>query len=94
MPLCLIIHELVTNSLKHGFEGRTNGHLNIQLNKRGISGILEYADDGNGMTSEETPKGNGSIGLKVIQLIVGQLKGAFEVVEKAPLRIRIIFELE
>jgi len=30
----------------------------------------------------------------VIQLLANQLKGEFEIVEKAPLRVRILFELD
>jgi len=94
VPLSLIIHELVTNSLKHGFEGRTKGLITITLAKRGISGILEYSDDGNGMLGDDMPISNGNIGIKVIQLLANQLKGEFEIVEKAPLRVRILFELD
>lgn len=94
VPLSLIIHELVSNSLKHAFVGKKEGSISINLKKRGVSGILEYSDDGIGIGDEEVSTNNGNIGLRVIQLLTNQLKGEFEIVEKAPLHIRIIFELE
>ena len=93
VPLSLIIHELVNNSLKHAFAGKKEGQINIEFKKRGVSCVLDYADDGNGIAQSTMLTGNGNIGIKVIQLLVNQLQGDFEIVEKAPLHIRIMFEL-
>lgn len=56
--------------------------------------MLEYADDGTGIGNFEEVKNNGHIGLKVIELLVGQLQGELEIVEKAPFSVRIIFDLQ
>jgi len=94
VPLSLIIHELVTNSLKHAFKTLEKGSITIKLYKKGITGVLEYADDGTGIGNFEEVKNNGHIGLKVIELLVGQLQGELEIVEKAPFSVRIIFDLQ
>ncbi len=49
-PLEQVITNFVTNSLLHGFEGRENGVMKISAQLRGSTVILEYSDDGVGMT--------------------------------------------
>ncbi|HEV7265606.1 MAG TPA: histidine kinase dimerization/phosphoacceptor domain -containing protein [Falsiroseomonas sp.] len=63
VPLALIANELVTNSLRHAFAGRTEGGLAISLRLRDEGGLLlEVADDGVGHGDplpEEVSPGHG-----------------------------------
>lgn len=34
VPVGLILNELVANALKHGFEGRTEGHISVAMQRR------------------------------------------------------------
>jgi len=49
MSVSLIVPELVTNSLKHAFRGRSEGSIAIQLDVNGPAYILTVADDGCGL---------------------------------------------
>ncbi len=94
VPLSLIVHELVTNSIKHAFVGKSEGTITLALSKQGINGILEYSDNGGRFLPADAQNGNGQIGLNVIRLLVNQLKGEIEIVENESFNARIIFKLE
>lgn len=50
--LAQVLTNLVTNSLKHGFEGRDEGRISITVHKQLDSVTLVYADNGVGMEQE------------------------------------------
>jgi len=53
IPLTLLVHEMVTNSLKYAFEGRDGAiTLTIRLLEDGTIDLLDYHDDGKGMEGE------------------------------------------
>jgi signal transduction histidine kinase len=92
-PLAQVLTNLVTNSIKHGFEGRTSGNINItvdMLNKDSIK--LVYQDDGLGMSDDvldniyepffTTKRNCGGTGLGmniVYNIIVQKLKGTINI---------------
>ena len=51
-----IFTNLIMNSLIHGFEGRSNGVMNIKINADDINLTIDYNDNGNGVTSEQLKK--------------------------------------
>lgn len=54
--LALLINELVTNSVKHAFVGRSAGRVAVTLKVAGSEGLLTVSDDGIGIPAE-SPKG-------------------------------------
>ena len=52
-PLSLVLTELITNSIEHGFEGRKNGHITVSAGRSGSSLNVVVEDDGAGLDSEE-----------------------------------------
>ncbi|MEX0771713.1 MAG: PAS domain S-box protein [Balneolales bacterium] len=77
VPCGLIVNELVTNSLKHAFkEGQTG---KIEINLREIDEdyiLLEVTDDGVGFPPEvDFRKTSSSLGLQLVNGLVGQVKG-------------------
>lgn len=50
-----VLTNLVMNTLMHGFDGITEGHISIKARQEGENMVLEYADDGVGM-DEKTLK--------------------------------------
>jgi two-component sensor histidine kinase len=72
VPLGLLLNEIITNSLKHGFTGRGQGR--ILLEQRPTEGIVLIAsDDGIGIPLEIDFREPKSFGLKIIQLLAEQL---------------------
>ena len=72
--LALIITELVTNAVEHGFEGREHGTITISAEREGAILRASIADDGKGMTAE--PSGLGSQIVRT--LVTNELHGSIE----------------
>lgn len=76
IPLGLILNELLVNTYKHAFIGRTNGNISVLLRVEEQNLILEVSDNGVGFSeSNEEPKGEKSLGMTIIQTLVTQLRG-------------------
>ena len=72
IPLGLLVTELVTNSMKHAFDGDP-GSIHVALEKaEGNQVLLQVSDDGDGY--DPATSGN-SLGMFIIQGLVRQLKG-------------------
>jgi two-component sensor histidine kinase len=79
IPCGLVVNELVTNSLKHGFKGKTSGFIDVKLLRQGQQWSLTVADDGIGFQLNPGNPNNLSlppgIGTELVQGLVSQLKG-------------------
>jgi two-component sensor histidine kinase len=55
VPLGLLLNELITNSFKHAFKGRNEGHINLSIRNahRMAPMISMYSDDGVGIPCGE-----------------------------------------
>lgn len=51
-PLSLVLTELVTNAVEHGFQGRTEGNVRISVGRGGNNLNVVVEDDGIGYTAE------------------------------------------
>jgi len=86
IPCGLILNELITNSLIHAFKDRQRGRITVSF--RSVDDTqweLLYTDDGVGFGSSGGSKGSGiipddqgSLGLKLIQILSEQLGGEAE----------------
>lgn len=52
-PLSLVLTELITNSVEHGFEGRKEGNITVNAKRAGKKLAVVVEDDGVGLGSEE-----------------------------------------
>ncbi|MEX0929919.1 MAG: PAS domain S-box protein [Balneolales bacterium] len=77
VPCGLIVNELVTNSLKHGFDGGRTGKIEISLKDIDHEHLLlEVADNGAGFPPDVDFKNtSSSLGLQLVNGLVGQIKG-------------------
>lgn len=75
-PAALIINELVTNALKHAFNGGGANHLLVRLRQEGDSARLDIRDNGSGMG--DGANGNGSFGMRLIETLSRQLQARVE----------------
>lgn len=51
-PLSLVLTELITNCVEHGFEGRQEGHITVSAGRSGANLNVVVEDDGVGLDSE------------------------------------------
>ena len=75
IPCSLIIGELLSNSTKHAFIGRSEGTIRISLDQHGNSLHLRVEDNGIGMPDTRHREASGSLGLKLVRALVEQLDG-------------------
>lgn len=92
IPVGLILHELVTNAMKHAFVGRERGMLRVTLSQAGELGRIEVADDGRGLPPELEPQRSRGLGFRMIGSLVRQLDGSLELHRDGGSRIVVQFE--
>jgi two-component sensor histidine kinase len=73
VALSLLINELITNSVKHGFAGRESGTITVKLDREAETLVLQVQDNGAGFAGE--PSGGRSLGMTIIRSLAGQLGG-------------------
>ena len=83
IPCGLIINEMATNTLKHAFPQNRLGRIVIRIASSDDGYIyLEYSDDGIGVPKEVDIRAQGTLGIKLIFMIVEtQLNGTITVVQ-------------
>jgi two-component sensor histidine kinase len=83
IPFGLLINELLTNSLKHAFTGRSEGCIRVRLSRTQEQRVqLEVSDDGVGLPEREEERERRSLGLDLVYTFAEQL-GAEVRVERA-----------
>jgi two-component sensor histidine kinase len=90
VPLGLLINEVVSNSLEHGFRDRKEGEIALQLEAYKSDYRLIIGDNGIGMNPSSSPPS--SLGLELIETIVEQLNGSLSQIENRGTIYEIIFE--
>jgi two-component sensor histidine kinase len=91
-PCGLILNELITNALKHGFVGERTGTIRVSAYRsRPAELTLEVSDDGIGLPEGFDPQQSASLGLTITRRLASQLKGRFEIVRGERTTFRVIF---
>jgi two-component sensor histidine kinase/FixJ family two-component response regulator len=95
IPCSLILSELISNALKHGFKDRTDGELVIGMHlDENETVFIDVADNGVGIPENMDLFGSDNIGLKLIKNIVErQLKGTIKCTSKQGLKVSVEFKL-
>ncbi len=77
IPIAIIVNELVTNALKHAFDGRDDGNVVVTARMNGEL-HLSVADDGNGIRGG--PRGKrGGLGTRLVENFAKQLDATHEI---------------
>ncbi len=77
IPLGLILTELISNALIHGFPEGRSGSIQINCHRADRRILLEVSDDGVGLPGGMEPQQSNSLGLKIVKILSHQLKGEF-----------------
>ena len=78
IPIAIIVNELVTNALKHAFDDRDDGRVQVTGRVNGVI-KLSVSDNGKGISAGGTAK-SGGLGTKLIESFARQLGARHEVV--------------
>ena len=94
VPLGLIINELVTNSLKHGFKERDEGEISIALSHIDDDKIeLNVRDNGIGLPEGFNIKEAESLGLEIVAVLSEkQLNGDLKIKRDSGTEFQIVFQ--
>jgi two-component sensor histidine kinase len=98
IPFALIVTELISNSLKHAFPSlpereEVPGEVRIELG-RGPDNklLLTVGDNGIGLPADLEIMESGSLGLKLVSVLVKQLRGTLQLGSGPGTEFRIVFE--
>ncbi|WP_176885105.1 tetratricopeptide repeat-containing sensor histidine kinase [Dyadobacter soli] len=94
IPIGLILNEAITNSLKYAFPNGRDGSIKVVLKKDEYSSkvTLSITDDGIGMPQEYMSGKPGSMGLKLIHGLAGELGGKVQLSGDAGTEITLEFD--
>lgn len=93
IPCGLIINELVSNSLKHAFEGRRKGRIRIALQPENKNKFkLVVSDDGVGLPESMDVLKTESLGLQLVTMLVEQLHGSLAIDRNNGTSFEIVFQ--
>jgi PAS domain S-box-containing protein len=87
----LIVNELLTNSLKHGFPNGKGGNISVSLTCQSGRCVLEVADDGVGLPEKFRLENATSLGLKLVSVLAKQLRGQVRLQGDGGTRVTIEF---
>jgi two-component sensor histidine kinase len=92
IPCGLIINELVTNAIKHGFPGDRAGEIAIRMKREpGDKIALRVSDDGAGLPPGldlQTPE---TLGIQIVFDLVRQLEGTIELSREKGTAFSLVF---
>lgn len=93
IPCGLVLNELVTNALKHGFRDGREGTIRIRLHRRHDGQLqLSVSDDGVGLPADiERPT---SLGLQLVRTLASQLEGELHIETRAGAHFQLTFPEE
>lgn len=94
MPTGLVVNELLTNALKHAFQGREGGTITLHSIVDGDGCRIVVADDGIGLPEGETWPKRGKLGALIARSLTENAKAEFEVNSSAGegTRVTIVFK--
>ncbi|WP_317063577.1 PAS domain-containing sensor histidine kinase [Methanoculleus caldifontis] len=79
IPIGLILNELISNSLKHGFAGRDRGAIVVRIALLPDCCLtIDYRDDGVGMSPEIIDQPPATLGLQLVRVLAAQVGGTID----------------
>jgi PAS domain S-box-containing protein len=91
IPCSLIIHELVSNAMKHAFPDGRSGSITIKFYLDGEDSVLGISDDGIGLPAGFDYQNTESLGLQLVNALTQQLHGSLVVDTAKGTAFRIVF---
>jgi len=92
IPCGLIVNELITNSLKHAFPDGRTGTIRAGITRTGEgNNVLSVSDDGIGFPANINFRDTASLGLKLVNVLSGQIHGKLEMVVDGGTKFSVSF---
>jgi two-component sensor histidine kinase len=85
LPCGLILNELISNALKHGFSDGTGGEISLALKSAAEHKYtLSVMDNGTGIPADLDISESKSLGLRLVRLLTQQIRGTFTLAKSEP----------
>lgn len=94
VPCGLIINELISNALKHAFPNNHQGEILVELQKNQQQISLCISDNGIGFPPDLDFQKTNSLGLQLVNTLVGQLDGTIELQNGSGTTFKINFAIQ
>ena len=92
IPAGLIATELISNALRHAFPENRNGAVSITMLTQGNGSIkLSVVDNGVGIPMRFIHGGEGTLGLHLVEILVGQINGTIEISRDEGTAVSVLF---
>lgn len=92
IPLGLIANELIVNAYKYAFKGKDKGEINISFRRNSKNRYLfKIQDNGVGIPDHFKTCRSETLGLKLVSLLVRQLRGSISISNSVGTEITITF---
>jgi two-component sensor histidine kinase len=77
ISLALLVNELVTNAIKHGLAGRSDGHIWVRLARNDANtAVISVRDDGVGLPADFDLGKSSGLGMRIVAGLSKQLQAA------------------
>ncbi len=93
VPCGLIVNEIIANSIKYAFGGKTRGEISIKASKEEDQCVLTIQDSGVGFPENFNVENSQSLGIQLIQGLTRQIKGTLEIMSNPGACYTITFNL-
>ena len=87
----LIVHEFVSNSLKHAFPDDRKGEIHVSMHHKDSQYILTVTDNGIGLPADFTPRTSTSLGFRLVLALANQLNGNLNFESHGETRFTVTF---
>ncbi|MCG8371939.1 MAG: PAS domain-containing protein, partial [Balneolales bacterium] len=94
IPLGLLLNELITNSFKYAFNGRSDNRISIHLTGIKNNLLVHYADNGSGFNTDIDFNEPKNLGLNLIHAQLAQLGANYEVVTQSRFQLNFTFKVQ
>jgi len=92
IPCGLIINELVSNSIQHGFPNGHTGEIRVELQRKGAKEYaLTIADSGVGLPNSLDFRNSESLGFQLVLTLTDQIGGVIDLFRNGGTSFRITF---
>lgn len=93
LPCALLISEVISNSLKHGFPERREGEIHIRLRSEiGPRVSLALSDNGVGLPQQVDWTTSRSLGLRLVRALAEQLHATLDVRSQGGTEVKLAFQ--
>jgi two-component sensor histidine kinase len=94
LPCGLLISEVISNSLKHGFPEGQEGEVAILLRPQSPTTVaLVLSDDGAGLPAGMDWSTTRSLGLRLVRALASQLRASLEIRSQGGTEVKLVFTL-